>query len=139
MGAISQFTNRNSLKVLIKDLNIEELEKVKSNIEIIIKQREQELIELKQKQNQKIEKIDNIKKIIKQSGLTVDDLLGDTSQAVRWQKKPRKKVPPKYRIEDSQGKVHEWTGRGKTPKVFQDHFDRGHSREGCLIIENISL
>ena len=139
MHKISQFTNRNSLKALLRDLNIEELEKVKSNIEIIIKQREQELIELKQKQNQKIEKIDNIKKIIKQSGLTINDLLGDTTQAVRWQKKSRKKVPPKYRIEDSQGKVHEWTGRGKTPKVFQDHFDRGHSREGCLIIENISL
>jgi len=25
------------------------------------------------------------------------------------------------------------------PKVFQKHFDRGHTKESCLIIESIAL
>ena len=29
--------------------------------------------------------------------------------------------------------------RGITPKVFQQHFDRGHSKESCLIVDNIKI
>jgi DNA-binding protein H-NS len=31
------------------------------------------------------------------------------------------------------GEMHQWTGRGRTPKVFQAYFDKGGSKESCLI------
>jgi DNA-binding protein H-NS len=49
-------------------------------------------------------------------------------------KKASKKsaVPPRYRLEID-GKEHQWSGRGPTPKVFQAYFDAGNSRESCEI------
>ncbi|KPH63261.1 histone family protein nucleoid-structuring protein H-NS [Pseudoalteromonas porphyrae] len=50
--------------------------------------------------------------LLKEKGLTLEDLqdiVGDK----------RTKVLPKYRIEH-EGKIVEWTGRGKRPKAFQD-------------------
>ncbi|KZN49947.1 H-NS histone family protein [Pseudoalteromonas luteoviolacea] len=49
--------------------------------------------------------------LLKEKGLTLDDLVGSGAMD------KRSKVSPKYRIEID-GKVHEWTGRGKTPKAF---------------------
>ncbi|MDO8863814.1 H-NS histone family protein [Haliea sp. E1-2-M8] len=44
----------------------------------------------------------------------------------------RATVPPRYRLE-LDGQEHLWSGRGRTPKVFQAYFDAGNSRESCEI------
>lgn len=44
----------------------------------------------------------------------------------------RAAVPPRYRLE-LDGQEHLWSGRGRTPKVFQAYFDAGNSRESCEI------
>jgi DNA-binding protein H-NS len=44
----------------------------------------------------------------------------------------RATVPPRYRLELG-GQEHLWSGRGRTPKVFQAYFDAGNSRESCEI------
>ncbi|WP_339720045.1 H-NS family nucleoid-associated regulatory protein, partial [Marinomonas primoryensis] len=41
-------------------------------------------------------------------------------------------VEPKYRL-TVEGETHEWTGRGRTPKVFQAYFDAGNSRDSVEI------
>ena len=41
-------------------------------------------------------------------------------------------VPPRYRLE-LDGQEYLWSGRGRTPKVFQAYFDAGNSRESCEI------
>ena len=46
--------------------------------------------------------------------------------------KPRASVAPKYRLVVN-GEEYLWTGRGRTPKVFQEYFDAGNSRESCEI------
>tara|TARA_B100000700_G_scaffold103277_1_gene116466 strand:- start:6408 stop:6713 length:306 start_codon:yes stop_codon:yes gene_type:complete len=50
--------------------------------------------------------------LMKEKGLSVDDIV-DSKQDKRT------KVEPKYRRE-FEGKVVEWSGRGKRPKAFQD-------------------
>jgi len=131
--------NRNSLKALVKDFYIDELQKFSSNLEIIIKQRKSKEDELQEKYKQKLQNIEEIKALLIKQGLSVDDLTGDLSNMILKPVKIKKKLPPKYRLIDFDGITHEWTGRGITPKVFQHHFDRGHSKESCLIIENIDL
>lgn len=44
----------------------------------------------------------------------------------------RATVPPRYHLE-LDGKEYLWSGRGRTPKVFQAYFDAGNSRESCEI------
>jgi len=132
-------SNRNSLKALTKDFYIDELEKLENNINIIIKQRKEVEIELKKKHKEKIQQIENIKTLLSEKGLTVDDLINDPIATFNQPSKPKKKLKPKYRIVDLNSETHEWTGRGKTPKIFKDYFDLGNSKESCLITDNIAI
>lgn len=80
--------------------------------------------------------IQKVNDLLAESGLKPEDLkkTGSTAKgkkAVRKTPKGRT-VPPKYRLVIG-GKAHEWTGRGRTPKVFQAHFDAGNTRESCAI------
>jgi DNA-binding protein H-NS len=132
-------TNRNSLKALIKNFYMDELEKLQSNLTIIIKQREEHEENLKKKNKKKMQKIEEAKSFLLEQGLTVDDLTGDSLCGITKHVKFKKKILPKYRLIDLNNVAHEWTGRGIAPKVFQEYFDRGHKKEDCLIIKNIDL
>ena len=132
-------TNRNSLKSLVKDFYIDELKKFSSNLTIIIEQRNNQEEDLRKKHKQKVQKIKEIKSLLTEQNLTVDDLIRDPLYCIPKPIKAKKKLPPKYRLTDLDGATHEWTGRGIAPKVFQQHFERGHSKEGCLIVDNIEV
>jgi len=137
-------TNRNSLKSLTKDFYIDELERFSLNLNIIIKQHKEQELKLKEKNKEKNKKIENIKLLLAEQGLSINDLMANSlhqGKKTSRQKniKAKTKLPPKYRLVDLDGATHEWTGRGLTPKAFKQHFDRGHTKESCLIIENISL
>jgi DNA-binding protein H-NS len=89
------------IKSFIKSASFAELNKAVELIsEAINAQREQEKAK------------EEVLAMLKEKGLTVEDLVGTVTQD------KRSKVEPKYRIEVD-GEVHEWTGRGKTPKAFQ--------------------
>ncbi len=143
MGGMENFIkialNRNSLKSLIKGFYIDELEKFSNNLNIIIEQRKDQENKLKELHKEKIEKIAQVKSLLAEEGLSIEDLINNPIQNLVKPKKIKKKLPPKYRLVDMEGNTHEWTGRGLAPKVFQKHFDRGHTKESCLIIENIAL
>ena len=128
-------TNRNSLKSLVKGFSIDELKIFSSNLTIIIEQRKNKEEELREKHKQKIRKIEEIKSLLAEQNLSIDDLIGDPLPYIVKPIKAKKKLPPKYRLVDLDGATHEWTGRGIAPKAFQQHFDRGHSKESCLIIK----
>ena len=132
-------SNRNSLKSLTKDFYIDDLEKFLNNIIIIVEQRKEQENKLKEIHKEKIKKIAQVKSLLEEEGLSIEDLIKGPIQNLIKPKKIKKKLPPRYRLVDMENVTHEWTGRGLTPKVFQRHFDRGHTKESCLIIENVSL
>jgi DNA-binding protein H-NS len=132
-------TNRNSLKSLTKDFYIDELERFSLNLNIIIEQRKEQELKRKEKNKEKIQKIENIKLLLAEQGLSINDLVADPLHQAQKSIKAKTKLPPKYRLVDLDGTTHEWTGRGLPPKAFKQHFDRGYTKESCLIIKNISL
>ncbi|MBM69347.1 MAG: DNA-binding protein [Haliea sp.] len=95
----------------------------------------------KEKTKRKLEKdrvatIRKVNSLLAESGLKPEDLK-KASAGTRGRKSTSKgrkagTVAPKYRLVID-GKKHEWTGRGRTPKVFQAYFDAGNSRESCAI------
>ncbi|MEH6395559.1 H-NS family nucleoid-associated regulatory protein [Pseudoalteromonas sp.] len=88
------------IKAFIKSASLADLEKAQALLADAIakytqqQQAKQEVLEL-----------------LKEKGLTLEDLQEGANDK-------RTKVMPKYRIE-FEGKIVEWTGRGKRPKAFQ--------------------
>jgi DNA-binding protein H-NS len=132
-------TNRNSLKSLTKNFHMDELEKFSSNLTIVIEQRKIQEEVLIEKHKEKIKKIEEIKSLLAEQGLGIDDLIGDPLHHILKPIKAKKKLPPKYRLVDLDGTIHEWTGRGIAPKSFQQYFNRDHSKESCLIVKNTKV
>ena len=89
------------IRSFVKSASLTELEKAKQLIDTAIEK-------YTQQQEAKKEVLD----LLKEKGLTLEDL-----QDVATTDK-RTKVKPKYRIEVN-GEIVEWTGRGKRPKAFQ--------------------
>jgi DNA-binding protein H-NS len=132
-------TNRNSLKSLTKNFHIDELKKFSLNLNIIIEQHKEQELKRKEKNKEKAQKIENIKLLLVEQGLNINDLMTNPLHQGQKNIKAKIKLPPKYRLVDSDGTTYEWTGRGLPPKVFKQHFDRGYTKESCLIIENIVI
>ena len=92
----------------------------------------------------------NIKKLsamMAKMGLSPSDITGKASRKKPGKKnvnqskasakakvgaKKGTKVAPKYTI-TSEGKMHQWTGRGRMPLVFKAFIDQGGALEQCLI------
>lgn len=89
------------IRTFIKSASLSELEKAHALLNDAI-------VKFTQQQQAKQEVLD----LLKEKGLTLDDLQDANNDK-------RTKVQPKYRIEH-EGKMVEWTGRGKRPKAFQN-------------------
>ena len=91
---------------------------------------------------EKLAKIERIKAMMAEAGVSTQELSGAVGRgrkavapkasAAKSKRKPSGPVPPKYRLVVD-GEESLWTGRGRTPKVFQAYFDAGNSRESCEI------
>ncbi|PIE24922.1 MAG: DNA-binding protein [Neptuniibacter caesariensis] len=122
-------TRKNSLRKQCQDLSVSELEKVILDLTAIAEDKRIEEEALVAAAREKTAKAEEIRQSMKDAGLDINDLMaiiGETSS-------PKKKVQPKYRIVDDEGNEHEWSGRGRTPRAFQAYFDKGFSKDDCLI------
>lgn len=128
---LNVLTRKTSLRKASKELSVSELEKLAENLADIIAERQQEEAAAQAEQAQKQASIDAIKKQMAENGVDLTDLLAALEGTATA--KPKGSVKPKYQIKDADGNLVQWTGRGRTPKVFQDFFDQGGSKEDCLI------
>ncbi len=120
-------TRKNSLRKQCQELSIDELTKIIADLADILEEHqtvEKERSEAEQLKNQKIEAI---RKAMEDSGIGFEDLKELVPAT------PKKKVQAKYRVVVD-GIAHEWSGRGRTPVVFQQYFDENSvTKESCLI------
>ncbi|TDO95959.1 H-NS family nucleoid-associated regulatory protein [Marinomonas balearica] len=130
MGLLEELAgNKAKARAAAKELNVAQLENLIAGFNSALeKVKEEESVRLAA-EAEKARQAEEIAKIIEKSGLTLDEIAA--LSAPRTTTKGRS-VQPKYRIV-VEGETHEWTGRGRTPKVFQEYFDAGNSRESCEI------
>jgi DNA-binding protein H-NS len=122
--------NKSRLRAACKELDIKQLTAMATNLaEFIEKRAEEEVVIAEQAAKKEVEKKAILDAIAK-AGLNPEDFFGND---IVLPKKSRKPVSPKYRINDDQGVNHEWSGRGRTPKVFAEYFNSGGSKDTCLI------
>ncbi|WP_286239775.1 H-NS histone family protein [Neptuniibacter halophilus] len=126
---IKTLTRKNSLRKQCQELSVAELEKVIADLTSIAEDKKAEEEALLAAEQEKADKIEAIRQSMLDAGIEIDDLMGLIGETAT----PKKKVQPKYRITDDEGTVHEWSGRGRTPLAFQAYFDKGFTKEDCLI------
>lgn len=116
-------------------LSVPELEKLIANLNATLAA-EKTKLEKKEAQD-RVATIQKVNDLLAESGLKPDDLKKAPRKAGAKKQASGKvgkkaKVPPRYRLEID-GNEHLWSGRGRTPRVFQEYFDAGNSRESCEI------
>lgn len=121
---------KNSLRKQCQELSVSELEKVISDLTVIAEDKRAEEEALQAAEQEKAAKIEAIRQSMQDAGVDLNDLMGLIGETAST---PKKKVQPKYRVTDDNGEVHEWSGRGRTPLAFQAYFDKGFTKEDCLI------
>ncbi|WP_299178224.1 H-NS histone family protein [uncultured Neptuniibacter sp.] len=122
-------TRKNSLRKQCQELSVADLEKVISDLTAIASDKKAEEEAVLAAEKEKAAKIDAIRQSMQDAGVDISDLMNMIGETAT----EKKKVQPKYRIVDDQGNAHEWSGRGRTPLAFQAYFDKGFTKDDCLI------
>ena len=82
-------------------------------------------MKIQQEEKERQERIAKYKNLLKQEGITVDELAEILGAEVP--RKKREARPAKYQYVDENGVTKTWTGQGRTPKAIQTKLDKGQS------------
>ena len=116
------------LQAAVKDFSLEELNLAAQKLSAIIEKRNTKAQRDQEAKKEKLNKIEEIKQQLKESGLSITDL--DAVVAKRRKNTPR---PPKYSIKNIDGELITWTGQGRMPNVFKFQIEQGKKIEDFLI------
>ena len=118
-------TNIRSLRVLARNESLELLESILEKLQLVISEKREELLKIQQEEKERQERIAKYKDLLKQEGITVDELAEILGAEVP--RKKREARPAKYKYVDENGVTKTWTGQGRTPKAIQTKLDKGQS------------
>jgi DNA-binding protein H-NS len=122
--------NKAKARAAAKELTVAQLENLIAGFNNALEKVKEEEAAREAEQAMKSARAEEIASLIAKSGLTMEEITLLTAPKAGATK--GKTVDPKYRL-TVDGQTHEWTGRGRTPKVFQEYFDAGNSRESVEI------
>lgn len=118
-------TNIRSLRILARNESLELLESILEKLQLVISEKREELLKIQQEEKERQERIAKYKDLLKQEGITVDELAEILGAEVP--RKKREARPAKYQYVDENGVTKTWTGQGRTPKAIQTKLDKGQS------------
>ncbi|MEO9275040.1 H-NS histone family protein [Marinomonas sp. 5E14-1] len=125
--------NKAKARAAAKELTIPQLKNLIEGFTNALEKAKAEEAELAAEQAAKSARAEEIAELIASSGLTMEEVaLLSVPKAKKAGATKGKTVAPKYRLVVG-GETHEWTGRGRTPKVFQEYFNAGNSRKSVEI------
>jgi DNA-binding protein H-NS len=116
--------NKAKARAAAKELTVAQLENLIAGFNNALEKAKEEEAARDAEQALKSARAEEIASLIAKSGLTMEEVALLTTPKAGATK--GKTVEPKYRLKVD-GETHEWTGRGRTPKVFQEYFDAGNS------------
>lgn len=124
---IKVFTNLRSIRSVVRELTLEQAESSLKKFEEAVSEKREQMAEIQQAEDERRARIAKYKTLIKQEGITEEELraiIGIPSANVR---KKRKARPAKYKYVDLNGEQKTWTGQGRTPTVIQNALNAGKS------------
>ena len=121
-------TNLRSLRAAVRDLTLEQAENSLLKLQAAVEEKRAQAAEIEQQAEQERRaRIAKYKELIKQEGITAEELtaiIGIAPSSIRKKREPR---PAKYKYTDETGQERTWTGQGRTPRVIQKALDKGAS------------
>lgn len=123
----NEFFQKANLRKFVSAVSSHQIEKYIQRLEAIKVEHQNAEAEQAASEAEKQAAIEKVNAVMQASGITMDDLNG-----IKASTKPKKPVAKAYRITLG-GEVHEWSGRGRTPKAFQAWFEQGHTKEEAKI------
>lgn len=132
---LKTLNNIRSLRLLAREIPLEQLETIFKKFELVVQERKEE-----EAQQQKVlaahqEKIEKYKELLKSEGISPEELL-EVMNLHRFnpsQHKKRAPRPAKYQYIDLDDSQKTWTGQGRTPKAIQIQLDKGANLESFEI------
>lgn len=120
LESFNRLNNIRTLRVLLREeISTKDLEDFKDKILLVLEEKKEEEKMIAEQQRQQQEKLEEVKQILEQKGLTTEDLSAFLNITEVKEKKERKKAEPKYKFLDAQGNEKFWTGQGRTPRELQ--------------------
>lgn len=120
LESFNRLNNIRTLRVLLREeISTQDLEDFKDKILLVLEEKKEEEKMIAEQQRQQQEKLEEVKQILEQKGLTTEDLSAFLNITEVKEKKERKKAEPKYKFLDAQGNEKFWTGQGRTPRELQ--------------------
>ncbi len=125
----STLLRKNSLRKATQGVSVADLEKVLADLQEIKEEKVAEEKERAAADASRLEAVKKIKAQMAELGLSAEDISsGSPATATK-----KASVPAKYRLIDADGQPHEWSGRGRTPRVYLERFEKGAKKEDFLI------
>ncbi|WP_040976449.1 H-NS family histone-like protein [Necropsobacter massiliensis] len=124
---LKTLTNIRSLRAAARELSLAQLESILDKLQTVVAEKREEATRLQQQEAERQERIEKYRALLKQDGITADELaeiLNTDSTPPRKKRTPR---PAKYRYTDENGETKTWTGQGRTPRTIQAALDAGKS------------
>ncbi|PJG83972.1 H-NS family nucleoid-associated regulatory protein [Caviibacterium pharyngocola] len=119
--------NIRNLRVATRELTLEQLESIAEKISSVLEEKRAEIEAEQRKEQERQERIEKYKELLRQDGITADELAEIVGSSVVTQRKKREPRPAKYRYTDENGNQKTWTGQGRTPRAIQSALDAGRS------------
>ncbi len=115
-------SNLRSLRKEAKEMSLAELQEGLEKFQRVVQEVEEKQSELLAENSEKQEKINFYRELLKDEGISVEELVAQLGQQSKPRAK-RKPLSPKYEYTDHNGELKTWTGQGRTPSLIQEALD----------------
>lgn len=127
--ALDVLLHKRRLQAVLKQLELDEILIIQSKLNEIVEERKQAENELAEQRKRKEARIEALRKQMEEEGISPHEIIGSGP----GEKKPRKKLPPKYEYMDAHGAIKTWSGQGRTPKPIEVEVAKGVELSSFLI------
>lgn len=125
--ALKALSNIRSLRVLAREVSLEQLESAAEKLAIVIEEKREAMKAVELENAKRLAGLNKYKELLEQDGLSIEELaeLLNGSALPNKKREARQARPAKYKFTDEFGNEKTWTGQGRTPLALQKALAEG--------------
>ena len=131
---LHRLSSKTRIRSLFKDTGLDEMERIIKRLNEVLEEKSKEKHVEEQKRKEKLQSVEEIKKVMEEKGLSLSDL-NLLQEGGKEGKRKRNVSKHHFEYETASGDTVRWYGSttGRLPKDFQDYLERtGKKRIDCI-------